>query len=139
MEPVPSISRLGFRKWYERQLLVGHASLVACVLCMVAVAICLEEFTFPAPLTETALLLGIIIAASIVGWKCWLYYHHAMVQAWRFGESSVCRKCQLYGRFVILTSGRTTPPPTPGDPDPESDVWMNVACKKCGHTWRMPD
>ncbi len=139
MEPVLSITRLGFRKWYERQLIDGHIALITCIVCMVAVAICLEEFTFPAPFPTLAALLGIIVAASLVGWKCWLHYHRVLTQAWRFGESSVCKKCETYGRFVILTSGMITPPATESDPHPASDVWMNVSCKKCGHTWRMPD
>ena len=129
MDPVPRITRLGFRKWYERQLIGGHVASVICVMCMVAVAICLEEFTYPAPSFATAVRLGVIASAGIVGWKCWLYYHRVMLQAWRFGESSVCKKCQLYGRFVIFTSGRTTPVATASDPEPESDVWMNVSCK----------
>lgn len=138
MEPVVSIARLGFRKWYESQLIYGHLALVTCVICMVAVAICLDQLTVPAPLPTSALLFGVVSAAVIVGWKSWCYYHRVLTEAWRFGESAVCRKCETYGRFTVLTSGKTTPPATARDPNPESDAWMNVACKKCGNTWRMP-
>ncbi len=139
MEPVDTISRLGFRKWYEQQLLTAHAALVLCVICMVVVTICLDAVFAPGSRVETFCQLIEIAIALVVGWKCWWHYHRAMTQAWRFGESSVCKSCELYGRFVVLTSGKTTPPPSEDDPDPASDVWMNVACKKCGHHWRMPE
>lgn len=139
MEPVPGITRLGFRKWYERQLIAGHAALVTCILCMIAVAICLEEFTRQAPLPAVMILLGGVAVASVVGWKCLRYYQHAMVEAWRFGECSVCRKCETYGRFNVLSSGVMTSMATATDPSPNAMVWMNVACKKCGNIWRMPE
>ena len=33
MDPVTSIRNLGFRKWYERELIKCHAALVTCLLC----------------------------------------------------------------------------------------------------------
>ena len=38
MEPADSISRLGFARWYERQLIEGHAWFVSGFACMIAVA-----------------------------------------------------------------------------------------------------
>ena len=139
MEPVPSITRLGFRKWYERQLILSHAALVACVICMVAVAICLEQFTYRAPLSEMAVTLAVFAAAMVAGWKCFRYYSRSMTEVWRFGERSVCAQCGTYGRLNVLASGIVTPPATAREPAPESSAWMNVSCRKCGHLWRMPD
>jgi hypothetical protein len=36
------IRKLGFRRWYERQLLESHACLVTCFLCTILLAVCLE-------------------------------------------------------------------------------------------------
>ena len=33
MDPTASIRKLGFRKWYERELIESHAALVTCLLC----------------------------------------------------------------------------------------------------------
>ena len=38
MDPTSSIRRLGFRKWYERELIKCHAALVTCFLCGLTVA-----------------------------------------------------------------------------------------------------
>ena len=65
MEPVPSITRLGFRKWYERQLMLSHAALAGCVICMVAVAICLEQLTYRAPILLTARTLIVFALARL--------------------------------------------------------------------------
>lgn len=139
MEPVATISRVGFRKWYEQQLFSAHAALVLCVICMVMISIWLDGVISTGSLVERLIYLIEVVFALVVGWKCWWHYHRAMQLAWRFGESSVCKKCTAYGRFAILTSGSITPPATEDEPNPPSAVWMNVACKKCGHHWRMPD
>ena len=39
MEPARSIGKLGFRRWYERQLIESHAWLITCFLCALAIAI----------------------------------------------------------------------------------------------------
>ena len=38
-EPARSIGKLGFRKWYERRLIEGHAWLISCFLCALGIAI----------------------------------------------------------------------------------------------------
>ena len=38
MDPTASIRRLGFRKWYERELVKSHGALVTCFLCGLTVA-----------------------------------------------------------------------------------------------------
>ena len=139
MEPSVSIARLGFRKWYERQLIDAHLALVTCVLCMVLAAALLEAFTLAAPLVEATGMMAGVLGAGYVGIRCWLRYQRVMVEAWRYGECAVCRKCSTYGRLKVLNAGAFTPTATRGEPAPAPQPWMNVACKKCGHTWRMPD
>ena len=46
MEPVDSIGRLGFSRWYERRLIEAHAWFVSAFFCMVAIAACMEELSF---------------------------------------------------------------------------------------------
>jgi hypothetical protein len=43
-DPASGIRRLGFRRWYERQLLESHFWLVSCILAMLLVAVCIETF-----------------------------------------------------------------------------------------------
>ena len=46
MDPTASIRKLGFRRWYERQLIDCHAALVTCLLCGLTVAALLEQVNF---------------------------------------------------------------------------------------------
>ncbi|MGH8742527.1 MAG: hypothetical protein ACREUN_16515, partial [Burkholderiales bacterium] len=41
-EPARSIERMGFKRWYERQLLESHAWLVTCILSAFAICAALE-------------------------------------------------------------------------------------------------
>jgi prolipoprotein diacylglyceryltransferase len=139
MEPSLSISRMGFRKWYERQLIDAHLSLVTCILCLVLTMACIEAISFQAPLLTT---IGLMIALFVSGYGAFrscLRYHRVMTEAWRYGEQAVCKQCSTYGRLKVLTAGATTAASSEQDPDPAAEPWMNVACKKCGHTWRMPE
>lgn len=139
MEPVTSINRVGFRKWYERELIDSHVSLVTCVLSAFVAAACFEAFTLPAPPVTAVSLAAGTLGGSALAWASWLRYRRIMLRAWHFGERAVCKQCTLYGRFTVLASGTITPRATEQEPQPEGQVWMSVACKRCGHIWRMPD
>ena len=45
-EPARSIEKLGFKRWYERQLIESHAWLVSCILCSLAICAVLELVGF---------------------------------------------------------------------------------------------
>ena len=47
--PADAIRKLGFKKWYERQLIESHVYLVTCFLCLILVVAVLEGFSFRAP------------------------------------------------------------------------------------------
>jgi hypothetical protein len=38
------IRKQGFQRWYERQLIEAHASLVTAFLCVIVVAVCVDQF-----------------------------------------------------------------------------------------------
>jgi hypothetical protein len=139
MEPSLSISRMGFRKWYERQLIDAHLALVTCILCMVLTMACIEALTFRAPIFTTS---GLIIGLFVAGYGAFrpvMRYHRVMTEAWRYGEQAVCKQCSTYGRLTVLTTGARTPDACEDNPRPVAESWMNVACKKCGNIWRMPE
>jgi hypothetical protein len=129
-EPAASIARIGFRRWYERQLIEAHLALVTCILAMVLAAASLEAFTFAAPLPNLAGFLLMFGVACAVAWLSWQRYRRAMLGAWRLGEAAVCRRCATYGRFEVLASGTT---------DGIGSTWLDVRCRKCSFNWRMPE
>ena len=48
MTPADRIDKLGFRRWYERELIEGHAYLVTGFLSFIVIAVFLEEIDWRA-------------------------------------------------------------------------------------------
>jgi hypothetical protein len=141
MEPVATIRRIGFRKWYERQLVESHASLVTLLLCGLTFAILLDEVvvsTRAGGIPVTAL--AIVAGAGVIGTFAWRHYITVLERAERYGERSTCVGCKTYGRFDVTETGvDSIPGPTAKAVAPLQVAWMRVTCRKCGLTWRMPE
>jgi len=140
MEPVSSIRRLGFRKWYERQLIDCHLSLTTCFLCGLLVAASLEGVNILEFGWQPFLLLALVFGACFVGWFSWKRYIRVLERAERYGQRSTCPECRSYARFEILSSGvDAVPGPTASAVMPLEVAWLRVRCRKCGTAWRMPE
>ena len=120
-EPARSIGRLGFRRWYERRLIEGHAWLISCFLCALAIAASLEGVSFKR--AESIPLLVFVFVGGVVCWYALQRYRAIMDEAERLGEKSVCGGCRAYAAFNLI-----------GD-DPK----ISVRCRKCGNEWRLDD
>lgn len=120
MEPADSIGRIGFRRWYERQLIEGHAWFITCFMCMIAIAACMEELNFRGPLPRLFAYVALVVAAGAVGIYGLRRYQQIMARAETLGEHATCAACGTYARFTML-----------GD--------AQVRCRKCGNEWRLID
>ena len=140
MDPTSSIRKLGFRKWYERQLIDCHLALVTCLLCGITIAALIED-TNVAEMGWLALpRLGILVAAVAIGWLAWRRYITVLGRAELYGERSNCPSCDTYGRFNVLATGLDEiPSRAAAAVAPLDTAWMRVECRKCGATWRMPE
>ncbi len=118
MGPVESIGKLGFRRWYERQLLEGHAWLVTCVLCLLAITVVLEELSFRAPIAQVLAYGVFVFVAGLLAIYGFTRYRQLMEEAERLGEHSTCARCGTYARFRVL-SGST------------------VECRGCANRWNL--
>jgi hypothetical protein len=140
MDPVATIRRVGFRKWYERQLIDSHLCLVTCFLCGIVIATMVEvlgRFEATARYFTQA---SVMMAALAIGWLAWRRYITVLERAERYGQRSTCATCNTYGRFEVLASGvDTIPGPTAEAVAPLRVEWMRVKCRKCGADWRMPE
>lgn len=140
MDPTASIRKLGFRRWYERQLIDCHLSLVACFISGILIAALIESINLREFGTSAFVMLGYVAIALAVGCYSWRRYITVLERAERYGQVSTCPKCQLYGRFEILSTGLDT---TPGEVAeavaPLEAAWLRVKCRGCGTTWRMPE
>ena len=139
MDPTQGIARLGFRKWYERELIKSHAALVTCFLCGILVAAMVETLELGRGVWKPVSMLA-MFAAAVLGWMSWRSYITLLNRAERYGERSTCPNCALYGRFKVLESGNDTIPSEGAVAvAPLSFAWMKVECRKCGTGWRMPE
>jgi len=139
MDPTASIRKLGFAKWYERQLIDCHLALVTCLLSVFAIAACIESVSFADFGWKTVSMLGWIFAGGALGWASWRRYITVLERAERYGERSTCENCKTYARFEILATGMDDAGVTATAVAPLDAAWIRVKCRKCGTTWRMPE
>ena len=140
MDIAARIRKMGFRKWYERQLIDCHLSLTTCLLSGIAVAACIEELSFREFGWKPVLLLTLVFAAIALGWYSWRRYITVLERAEVYGSHSICPACRAYARFEILATGLAAEGPYL---DPQAATlpypWLRVRCRKCGTAWRLPE
>ena len=127
MDAVAAIRKLGFRRWYERQLVVGHAWLAGCFLAIVLAAAGLELLTLGRGAAEFLFDASLIGGAFAFGWLAWRRYAARMRCAESIGEQAVCPACGHYG-FRIDPAPAAAPARPPA---------FAVRCPKCAHGWSI--
>jgi hypothetical protein len=133
MQAAPGIRKLGFRRWFERQLIESHLYLVTSFLCLIAAMALAEELSFRAGGLRPAVLVLLMCAIGVLGVFALNRYLGMLFRALQLSQHSICGKCQAYARFNVLDSGPREP-----DEAAERDLsWLKVKCRKCGHEWMM--
>ena len=124
MNRVHPIQRLGFQRWYERELLRSHANLVLLLLCTIGLLACAEVYQPGAPWTAQWTVIvsgGVSAAIGVVALRRYLYrLNHAEFVA----DQAVCKGCDTYGRLEVLggtAASRTLP----------------VRCRQCDRRWSL--
>jgi hypothetical protein len=122
MNPAGAIGKLGFRRWYERQLYACHGWLVASLLSAFAFLGLLEDLSFRTLGLATALMLIAACAAGLIAWYALWRYVSMLVQAQRLSERSTCGHCGTYGQYRLVGATAKS---------------MTVSCRKCGAEWTI--
>ena len=130
MSPADGISKLGFRRWYERQLIESHGCLVTGFMCLILIAASFEGFSIRDASASTFITLATMFAAGLVGCGALKRYIDVLQRAEHIAEHSVCASCSTYGRLTVLGASSAQ-----SAADDVSTSWMRVACRKCGHEW----
>jgi len=118
MEPADSIGRLGFARWYERQLIEAHAWFVSGFVCMVAIAACVEELSFRGSIGRALFYSAVVAASLAIGIYGLARYHRILAEADSLGEHATCGSCGAYARFRLVSAS-------------------DVRCRRCGNVWRL--
>lgn len=122
MGTAKAIRRLGFRKWYERELLHGHANLVLLLLATVALLACAETYSRSLPVGEQLQLLGSAIASAAIGLLALRRYLYLLNHAEFVANQAVCEPCGTYARWEPVS-------------DQADGRRLRVRCRHCGHLW----
>ena len=118
MEPGDSIRRLGFWRWYERQLIEAHAWFITGFICIVSIAAFMEELSFRGPLDRLLLYAALVAGSALLGFYGLVRYQKILMRAERIGEAATCAGCGAYGRFSMISAS-------------------HVRCRKCSNEWRL--
>ncbi len=129
-QPSEGICKVGFRRWYERQLIECHAWLATCFLSMILVAAGIELLSLERGVLDFAFDATLIGSGIILGWIAWRRYAQIMVVASYIGEQANCPACGRYGfrceRGVAGALRRET-----------DSREMLARCPKCKHAWTV--
>ena len=121
MEPAKSIARLGFRRWYERQLIESFAWLTTCLLSGVLFAAIVELVGFATPGLAFYVTLVVLYVVGLMAVNTFMRFWKRFERAQIYARLAVCPACRAYGLFdVIDPAGRAA-----------------VRCRRCGHDWRL--
>src|SRR3990170_4783888 len=81
MTPAGAIGKLGFRRWYERQLYACHGWLAASLLCAFALLALLEDLSLLELGLNAAVVLVAACAAGLLAWYALWRYLSMLLQA----------------------------------------------------------
>jgi hypothetical protein len=125
MSAVTTIRRLGFRKWYERELLQSHANLVLLVLSCIGLLGSAEAYSAKAPLGDQLQVIATALISAVIGVMALRRYLYLLNHAEFVANQAHCEACGTYARFDLI-----------GEPPPSSSS-LQVCCRQCGHSWRI--
>lgn len=128
--PAQDIARLGFRRWYERQLVESHVWLVTGFLSGVLIVALLEDVNPRAGAPFSPISLLVILAAAPLAVVAMRRYIRLLQRAELLAEQCTCPACAAYGAVRVVDAL---------SPLPSADGLqaMRVACRKCGQHWRV--
>lgn len=116
------IRKVGFRKWYERELMSGHAHLVLLLMCVLGVMMALEASTRFASAADQAIDFGAVVLCTAAGLWALRRYLARLARAEAIAHQADCPACQAYGRLQCT------------DDNAEE---VHVRCRSCGHSWTI--
>ena len=118
------IRRLGFRKWYERELLSSHANLVLLLLSTIGLLASAEAFSARLPLLEQLQVLLAAAASAVIGIIALRRYLYRLKHAEYVADQAVCRRCDSYAKWDSLE-------------EQAGGAQLSVRCRHCGHAWTL--
>lgn len=123
------IRRVGFRKWYERELLSSHAHMALALVAAVAMMASFEAFQGASTTEKLINTVYVVVCAAISLWAMRRYLY-LLMHAEELANQANCTRCDAYGLLKLQEV-----------PAPRSNTQrlVPVCCKRCGFEWSMED
>ncbi len=122
------IRQLGFRKWYERELLSSHAHMTLAILAAVAMLASFEAFQGASPV-DKLINTGFVVASAAIALWSLRRYLFLLMHAEELANQANCPSCKAYGQLKLQEDPAARP--VPG--------LVPVCCKRCGFRWNLND
>lgn len=119
------IRRVGFRKWYERELLSSHAHMILAFLSVIAMMASMEAFRGGSLNEKITDVLFVLVTAGVGLWALRRYLF-LLMRAEVIANQANCGQCTEYGRFDVVSVSANA-------------AETRVCCKKCAHQWVILD
>ncbi len=117
------IQKVGFRKWYERELLSSHAHMILAFLCIIGMMAAFEAFR-GGTLADKLFDAAAIVACGGIGLWALRRYLALLMNAENIANQANCAQCAAYGLFTLLSEDK-------------SREQTRVRCRKCTHEWTI--
>jgi hypothetical protein len=124
MSAAQKIRRLGFRKWYERELTRCHGNLVLLVFGALGLLGCAETYTAQLAITDQLQVLGAAVASAAIAYLALRRYLYQLNHAEFVANQAVCASCATYGKWDLPA-------------DQSAGEQLHVRCRHCGHQWEI--
>ena len=124
MNAARTIRHLGFRRWYERELLQSHVHLVLLLLSTLGLLGSAEIFSRRLPVGSQLGVLACALASAVIGVWALRRYLYLLAHAEYVADQAVCRGCDAYAKWDIEEGGQ----------DP-TGARRRVRCRRCGPAW----
>lgn len=117
------VRRVGFRKWYERELLTSHAHMVLAFLAVIGLLGSFEGMRTGVSGNDKALSVILVLACAGIGLWALRRYLFLLTRAEDAANQASCEGCGEYGRFKVMRS--------------QGRFQADVCCSKCEHRWSI--
>lgn len=124
MRLADGIRKLGFRKWYERELLQSHGHMALTLLCTIGIMGALEASSGSRSQGDRISdMLTMLLCAGAGLWSLRRYLY-LLAHAEAIANQADCPQCGTYARLRLVGTDGSR---------------VRVGCRQCSHEWLIDD
>ncbi len=122
MSAAQTIRRIGFRKWYERELMRSHANLVLLLLATIGLLGAMEVYSARLAWLDQLQVIAAGVVSVVIGYAALRRYLYRLNHAEFVAGQAVCGGCATYAKWDALEVAG-------------EEKRLRVCCRRCGHRW----